>query len=113
MPSLLSKWMEETFQHGFSHGSTGDKLEGKKLLVSITTGAPEEMYRKDGVMGYEIEEFLPFIQATCNLCGMEYAGFIHTGGVSYQMRRDPELLTELKAKAEMHAQRLMEKLDSM
>ena len=24
MPSLLSRWMEETLQHGFSHGSTGD-----------------------------------------------------------------------------------------
>lgn len=25
-PSLLERWMEETFRHGFSHGSTGDKL---------------------------------------------------------------------------------------
>lgn len=113
MPSLLSKWMEVTFQHGFSHGSTGDKLHGKKLLVSITTGAPEEMYKKDGAMGYEISDFLPFIQATCNLCGMEYAGFIHTGGVSYQMRQDSEKLSELKEKAEAHAERLMEKLGSM
>ena len=29
-PSILERWMEETFQHGFSHGRTGDKLKGKK-----------------------------------------------------------------------------------
>ncbi len=39
-PSLLERWMEETFRHGFSHGSTGDKLKGKKLVLSFTTGAP-------------------------------------------------------------------------
>ena len=35
MPSLLSRWLEETFQHGFSHGSTGDKLKGKKLMLLL------------------------------------------------------------------------------
>ena len=39
--------MEETFVHGFSHGSTGDKLKDKKLIVSFTSGAPEEMYQKE------------------------------------------------------------------
>ena len=32
IPSLMSRWMEQAFQHGFSHGSTGDKLKGKKLI---------------------------------------------------------------------------------
>ena len=36
MPSLMSRWMEEAFQHGFSHGRTGDKLKGKKLIASFT-----------------------------------------------------------------------------
>lgn len=47
-PSLLERWMEETFRHGFSHGSTGDKLKGKKLVLSFTTGAPETMYGREG-----------------------------------------------------------------
>ena len=54
VPSILERWMEETFRHGFSHGSTGDKLKGKKLVLSFTTGAPEEMYSHDGPMGYTI-----------------------------------------------------------
>ena len=53
-PSILERWMEETFRHGFSHGSTGDKLKGKKLVLSFTTGAPEALYSHKGAMGYTI-----------------------------------------------------------
>ena len=75
VPSILERWMEETFRHGFSHGSTGDKLKGKKLVLSFTTGAPEEMYSHDGPMGYTIDEFLPCYKATCRLTQMEYCGY--------------------------------------
>lgn len=34
-PSILQRWEEEVFLHGFSHGSNGDKLKGKKLIVSF------------------------------------------------------------------------------
>ena len=51
-PSILERWMEETFRHGFSHGSTGDKLKDKKLILSFTTGAPETLYSREGAMGY-------------------------------------------------------------
>ena len=78
MPSLLARWMEETFQHGWSHGSTGDKLKGKKLIISLTTGAPKEMYQHDGAMGFEIEEYLSAIISTCKLCQMEYVGYVYT-----------------------------------
>ncbi len=107
MPSLMSRWMEQTFQHGFSHGRTGDKLKGKKLIASFTTGAPEELYHKDAVMGYEIEAFLPPIQASCSLGGMEFAGYVYTGNVSYQSRKDPEALAATKKKAAAHAERLL------
>lgn len=107
MPSLMNKWMEDAFQHGFSHGSTGDKLKGKKLIASFTTGAPEALYHKDAAMGYEIEEFLPPIKAMCALCGMKFEGFVYTGGVSYQSRKDSEKLAEMKAKSTEHAERLI------
>lgn len=77
MPSLMSRWIEQTFQHGFSHGSTGDKLKAKKLIASFTSGAPEFMYSYEGVQHYPIEDFLPPIKATCNLCGMEFSGFVY------------------------------------
>ena len=98
MPSLLEKWMEETFKHGFSHGSTGDKLKGKKVIVSITTGAPEHVYNS-------IDDFLNPIKSSCKLCQMEYVGNIVTYGVSYQLRNDKG--KEIEDKAIDHADRLI------
>lgn len=58
-PSILERWMEETFRHGFSHGSTGDKLKGKKLVLSFTTGAPEALYSHEGRWGTLSTNFCP------------------------------------------------------
>ena len=98
MPSLLERWMEEVFKHGFSHGSTGDKLKGKKLIVSLTTGAPEETYTN-------IDDFLNPIKATCKLCQMEYVGSIVTYGVSYQIRNEKS--DEIIEKTNNHVNKLI------
>lgn len=42
IPSLLQRWMEEVWLRGFSHGSTGTALKGKKLILSFTVGAPKK-----------------------------------------------------------------------
>lgn len=101
MPSLLEKWMEDVFKHGFSHGSTGDKLKGKKLIVSLTTGAPEETYTN-------INDFLNPIKATCKLCQMEYVDSIVTYGVSYQIRDEKN--DEIIEKTNKHVNELVEVL---
>ena len=111
MPSLLERWMEEVFEFGFAHGSTGDKLKGKKLIVSFTTGAPEEVYTKDGKSEHDMEEFLNPIKGTCKECQMEYCGMIRTHGISYQIRNDKG--NEIKEKAKDHAKRLVEKIENI
>ena len=58
MPSLLARWMEQTFEHGFSHGAKGKALVGKKLLLSFTVGAPEDMYREVVSVGTSMIPFL-------------------------------------------------------
>ena len=113
VPSILERWMEETFRHGFSHGSTGDKLKGKKLVLSFTTGAPEEMYSHDGPMGYTIDEFLPCYKATCRLTQMDYCGYVYTGGVSYGNRTSLELVEQQKVMSMKHAERLIRLLDTL
>lgn len=112
-PSILERWMEETFQHGFSHGNTGDKLKGKKLVLSFTTGAPEDMYSRDGAMGYDIEEFLLCYKVTCRLCQMEFAGYVYTGGVSYGNRTSPELIEQQNTASVEHAERLVKLLGTI
>lgn len=105
--------MEENFQHGFSHGRTGDKLKDKMLVLSLTTGVPEAMCRHDGAMDYTNDEFLPCFKATCRLCQMEFAGYVYTGGVSYGNRTTPELVEQQKAVLVKHAERLMALLETL
>lgn len=113
VPSIMSRWIEEVFAHGFSHGSTGDKVRGKKLVVSFTSGAPEEMYQTGGLQTYPIEDFLPPLKQFANLCGMEWSGHIYTGGVSHTSREDSEKVEQMRQKALEHAGRLVEKINSI
>lgn len=105
MPSLLHRWMEECFLHGFSHGSTGDKLRGKTLIVSYTTGAPVE--------AADWESFFGNLKAACQFTGMQWGGSVGTGGVSYQLRNDPQMLADIAEKARQHAQRLVKHLQTL
>lgn len=113
VPSLLKKWLEDVFLHGFSHGSTGNKLHGKKLLLSFTTGAPEEMYVEGGIQGYPITAFLPPLQQTAALTGLEWAGFIYTGGLSYTARSDEAKLAQMREKAIAHAERVTAEIEKL
>ena len=31
-PYLLSKWLEDVYEHGFAYGSKGDKLKDKRII---------------------------------------------------------------------------------
>jgi putative NADPH-quinone reductase len=110
MPSILARWVEEVFQHGFSHGLTGDKLKGKKIVASITTGALESVYSYEGTLKHPMEDFLVPLKSTTNLCGIEWAGYIHTGGVSYHNRKDEQKLVEMRDQSINHANRIVELL---
>lgn len=107
MPSLMHKYFEEVFTHGFSHGSTGDKLKGKKLIASVTTGAEESAYLKENKES-KIDDFLIPLKTTCAFTGMQYMGYVFTGGVSYQTRINEEKIAEIKEKAKLHAKRLID-----
>ena len=113
MPSIMNKWMEDTFKHGWSHGSTGDKLQGKKLIASFTAGAPEEAYHRYGLMGYEIEDYLPAIKSMCGLCGMEFVDFVFTGGVSYELRSSEDEVDKIRQKAKSHTQKVISIIESL
>ncbi|MCA2018040.1 NAD(P)H-dependent oxidoreductase [Vibrio tritonius] len=111
-PSLMRKWMEDVFVHGFSHGATGTKLHGKKLVLSFTSGAPEEMYQEGGLQTYPIEAFLPPFKQFANLCGMEWAGHIYTGALSYISKSD-EQRTEMRSRAIAHADSVVETVNAL
>lgn len=108
-PSILERWMEETFKHGFSHGSTGDKLKGKKLVISLTTGAPLDYYQGE----LSFDNLMTCFKCACQLTQMEFAGIVATGGVSYGNRTSPELIEKQKIDSVAHAERLIDLLATL
>ena len=110
IPSLMKKWVEDVFVHGFSHGSTGNKLHGKKLILSFTSGATEEMYRHGGLQNYPIEEFMPPFIQLANLCGLEWQGYVYSGDLSYASRHDEKKLQDMRSRALEHAGKLVNRL---
>lgn len=111
-PAVLQNWFEKVLLHGFSHGSTGDKLHGKKLLVSLTIGAPENCYTQE-VFGLEIEDLFKPIKALCNLTGLKFSGSVHTCGVSYGFRTDENLKKEMIKQSQQHAEKLIGLIQSV
>ena len=104
-PALLQKWMEDVFVRGFSHGSTGTALRGKKLVVSVTTGAGESYY---SAQPGGFDRFLAPAMATCALTGMEFAGSLPLFGVSYANRTDEAARADMVQRSREHAKRLAE-----
>lgn len=109
MPALLAKWMEDVFVHGFSHGSKGKALVGKKLVLSFTTGAPAEAYADP----FPLETMTTRFVQTAALTGMDYKGYVATCAVSYADRASAERIAEMTAAAHDHAKRLVEKIKAL
>lgn len=108
-PALLAKWMEDVFVRGFSHGSQGNALVGKKLVLSFTTGAPESAYGAAFPMDMLTGRFVQ----TAGLTGMIYDGYVYTGGVSYADRTDPARAADMTAVSHAHAKHLAEKIAAL
>lgn len=113
-PGLLKKYIDDIFVHGFAHGSTGDKLQGKKLVLSFTTGAPTVAYTVDGPMHHTVEQFLPPMQQLAALCGMEYVEPIYSNGMIYIPGvHDEAAKAEIIHTASAHAHKLAAVLTSL
>lgn len=111
MPALMQKWMEDVFLHGFSHGSSGKALVGKKLVVSMTVGAPEGAYGEGAAV--HVEDLLIPARGTCALTGMEFAGYEHTCGVSYASRVDDAAREAIAAAGRAQAERVIELVEGL
>lgn len=81
-PSLLKKWQDSVLTYGWAYGPKGNKLNGKELVLAVTTGGPENSYVAGGYNNYSLSELLKPFQATSNLIGTTYlTPFIFNGAV--------------------------------
>jgi glutathione-regulated potassium-efflux system ancillary protein KefG len=72
MPALMKEWFDLVWLHGFAYGKGGDKLAGKTLFVTCTTGGPTSAYHALGYNRFTMEEFLRPLEQTADLCGMRW-----------------------------------------
>ena len=68
-PPLLKKWFDDVFAYGWAYGTGGTKLNGKLFSLAISAGAKEDMYSKDGIEGFSLQEVLSPFKATLNFVG--------------------------------------------
>ncbi|MDO4907692.1 NAD(P)H-dependent oxidoreductase [Neisseria sp.] len=114
MPALMKKWIDDVHTYGFAYGSTGNKLHGKPLIVSLTAGGDETGYSKGGHEGREIGDFFHQFEATAHLCGMDFKPVIY----SYEMHYidgvgSADDLARVQNSAKAHAEKLVKALSSL
>ena len=109
-PALLRKWFEDILEHGFAYGSKGKALQGKKLIVSFTTGSPVETYKEGGMQNFTLEDLTKGFHQLANLCSMNWAGFVATGNLVFFLRDKQEELAKMKDRLKQHAEKLSAKV---
>ena len=81
-PAILKEWQDLVLEHGWAYGTEGDKLEGKILFNTITTGGPSETYTAEGFHGATMRQLLLPLEKTAKLCKMIYlAPFVIPGSL--------------------------------
>lgn len=111
-PSLMHRYVEQVFTHGFAYGSKGIHLRGKKLILSFTTGSAQENYSATGSQEYDISIFIPPFLAMTHLCGLYYQGAVISYGMALLNPGDKNLREEILKKCKAHAERLAKLINS-
>jgi len=109
-PSTLQKWFEDVLLYGFAYGTGGDRLRGKKLLVSVTVGGSEEDYESEG-QNY-LAVLLQPLRALAEFTGLETMEDVISWGMTYipGVSGDKD---EITAKAIAQAATLKERLAAL
>ena len=106
-PSLMKRYIDDLFSHGFAIGSKGGKLKGKKLMLSVTTAGDESIYQHNGYTKRTIDEFLFSYDVMAfssqmiklpNVCTYEIGYLAHSG-------KDPKKVDE---RTSIHVKKILE-----
>ncbi len=72
VPAILKEWQDLVLEHGWAYGAGGTALRGKITLNALSTGGPENAYRRDGYNRFTVRELLAPWEQTANLCEMRF-----------------------------------------
>ena len=103
-PYLLSKWVEDVFSHGFAYGKDGYKLEGKKLIVSMTMGGEKNEYTGK----FDVERLVGPFECTALFVKMKFGGYVYTLDIPFTIKDTPDIAKAKTPELEKHAEKLAE-----
>ena len=103
-PYLLSKWVEDVFAHGFAYGKDAYKLEGKKLIVSMTMGGDKDEFKGK----FDVERLVGPFECTALFVKMKFGGYVHTLDIPFTIKDTPDVAKAKTAELEKHAEKLAE-----
>lgn len=106
-PALLKEWLDAVLTPGFaySYGNNSEdfKLQGKKLLLSITAAGPQNAYQGGAVNLSTVEELFIPLNRTAHYCRMDF----ETPVVSHEMLGFlPHKQLEVENRVEAHIEKL-------
>nr|WP_304323214.1 NAD(P)H-dependent oxidoreductase [Bifidobacterium catenulatum] len=88
-PALLKQWEDDVLNIGWAYG--GDyALEGKEIMVAVSTGAPAECYTYDGSQARTMEELLSPYEALARYVHASYRKpfLVHGAATSTEKQLD-------------------------
>ena len=103
-PYLLLKWIEDVFTHGYAYGTNTYKLEGKKLIVSMTMGGAKDEYKGK----FDVERLVGPLECTALFVKMKFGGYACTLDIPFTIKDTPDIAKTKTAELEKHAEKLAE-----
>ena len=80
-PYLLSKWLEDVYEHGFAYGSKGDKLKDKRIIVSMTLNCRKDEFHDT----FTIDKIISPWCAIADYTKQKYVGFEATYDIPFEI----------------------------
>ncbi len=112
VPAILKLWIDEVFEYGFAYGKTGDKLKGKNLILSLSTGGPQDAYQPNGRNNAFVIDYLTPLIQTSRLTQTVLIDPIISYGMTNISGIDVDK-TNILEKAKTHAEKLFELLKTI
>ena len=103
-PHFLSKWIEDVFAHGFAYGTNAYKLEGKKMILSMTMGGPKDEFQGK----FDLDRLIGHFEATALFVKMKFGGYAYTLDIPFTIKDTPDIAKARTEEIEKQAQKLCE-----
>ena len=100
-PASLKNWLDTVISYDFCFGPDGEQLQGKNIIISVTTGGPKESYSLNGYNNHTISDYLCGLKQLSYFAKMNYRGILVSYGIkeveSNQLTLEKALLDHVEA----------------